>query len=133
MAHSQNRLGPSLKLVQMALAAAPTAAGYHNTLGIILGDLRQWEESFAAFAKATELDPAYFDAYRNLAVAEQGDPARRGCPCRGGGAQATATSDASGNISYLITANNNVNGFMNLYYVFDSASHDSRDVNTYFA
>ena len=69
MAHSQNRLGPALKLVRMALAAAPTFAGYHNTHGIILSDLHYWEESFAAFTKATDLDPACFDAYRNLAVA----------------------------------------------------------------
>jgi hypothetical protein len=49
MAHAQKRLGPALELVRKAVAAAPGAAGYHNTMGVILGDLRQWGECLAAF------------------------------------------------------------------------------------
>jgi predicted O-linked N-acetylglucosamine transferase (SPINDLY family) len=70
MAHAQRRAGPALKLARMAVAAAPaTSPGYRNTLGTILGDLRQWDECFAAFGEAVRLDPAGFDAHRNLGVA----------------------------------------------------------------
>jgi predicted O-linked N-acetylglucosamine transferase (SPINDLY family) len=69
MAHAQKRLGPALELVWRAVAAAPGAAGYRNTMGIILGDLRQWSECFAAFGEAIWLDPTSFEAHRNLGLA----------------------------------------------------------------
>jgi superkiller protein 3 len=53
----------------MAVRAAPNEAAYHNTLGIVLGDLRQWGDCLAALGEAVRLDPANFEAHRNLGVA----------------------------------------------------------------
>jgi protein O-GlcNAc transferase len=69
MARSQGRLIPALRLARMAVAADPAIAGFHNTLGIILGDLRRWDECFTALQASIELDPASFEAHRNLGVA----------------------------------------------------------------
>jgi len=69
LAHAQGRLGPALDWARRAVAATPRSAGHRNTLGIILGDLRQWDECFAAFGEAIRLSPGYFEAHRNLAVA----------------------------------------------------------------
>jgi Tfp pilus assembly protein PilF len=55
MAHSQGRLRPALRLARMAVAAAPGVPEHLNTLGTVLGDLRQWEECFNAFAEAEKL------------------------------------------------------------------------------
>jgi protein O-GlcNAc transferase len=69
MAHAQRRLPPALKLARSAAAAAPVMPGYHNTLGIVLGDLGQWGDCLAAFGEAVRLDPSNFEAHRNLGVA----------------------------------------------------------------
>ncbi len=69
VAHARRRLAAALELARMAVAAAPDEAGFRNTLGIILGDLRRWDDCFAAFGEAIRLDPAGFEAHRNLAVA----------------------------------------------------------------
>ena len=69
MAYAQNRLGPALRLARLATRAASSEPGYRNTLGIVLGDLRQWDGSVTAFAEAVRLDPACFEAHRNLGMA----------------------------------------------------------------
>jgi tetratricopeptide (TPR) repeat protein len=69
MARAQGRHKPAVKLARMAVAEAPNVSGYFITLGVILGDLAQWEGSVAAFRKAARLDPIGFEANRNLGVA----------------------------------------------------------------
>lgn len=57
-----------LRWFQAAVAAAPTVASTHNSLGIALRDDRQWDEAEAHFNRAIELDPGFASAHSNLGV-----------------------------------------------------------------
>lgn len=54
--------------VRRAIAAAPTIAIYHNTLGEILRALDKLEDADAAYGTAVELAPDYAEAWSNRGV-----------------------------------------------------------------
>ena len=52
MAQSQGRLPVALKLMRLAVSAGPRVPEFANSLGTVLGDLRRFDESIAAFDAA---------------------------------------------------------------------------------
>ena len=63
-----------LTSLREAVQLDPENPIFHNTLGVLLLDLRKPADAEAEFAKATELDPTYAEAQHNLGLsfAEQG-------------------------------------------------------------
>jgi protein O-GlcNAc transferase len=55
-----------IDLIGRAIAINPSAAGYHNGMGIALATLGRNEEAIAAQRRAIELNPKLFNAWHNL-------------------------------------------------------------------
>lgn len=69
LAQDQRRLTVAVRLAELAVAAAPTAAEFRNTLGTALAGVRRWDDAVAAFRQALGLRPDYADAMHNLGTA----------------------------------------------------------------
>jgi len=71
---AERRVSLGLSSLQEAVQLDPENAVYHNSLGVVLIDLRRAPEAEVEFQKAIQLDPSYAEAHHNagLAMAEQG-------------------------------------------------------------
>jgi len=71
---SDRQVAPGLTSLREAVRLDPDNANFHNTLGVLLVDLRRPSEAEEEFRKAIALDGGYAEAHHNLglALAEQG-------------------------------------------------------------
>ena len=65
------RIEDALVQMQACAAVAPDNAEVHYRLGLVLAELRRFEESLAAFVRALQLDPSHERAQKNKLQLEQ--------------------------------------------------------------
>lgn len=70
LAHlATGQAGPALGALKEAVALDGAVPVYHNSLGVLLLQLRRPDVAAESFERAMALDPAYADAFMNLGVA----------------------------------------------------------------
>jgi len=67
--HQKQQQEAALHHLEKALSLCKDKAVYYNNYGVVLKDVRRFNDAVAAFQRAVELDPAYADAHANLAAA----------------------------------------------------------------
>lgn len=64
--HAAGHHGKALELIEAAIAARPTEAGFRMNYGAILEAAKRPDDAASAYRKAIELKPDYPDPYHNL-------------------------------------------------------------------